>query len=262
MLLAKKTDSLFYVFLKTTGILFLAIFLGLLLDSKFVIPYFPQGQFAANIAVIIIFLFVFAKSTKKIREFLIYAILIAIAGECFFSLFLEMYTYRLHDIPFYVFFGHALLYVSVLYFCKAKATGFFRKKLELSFIILVISYAVAFLVFADDYFGFVLTIITLFILKNRPKERLFYLTMYLCIAFLEIVGTWYKCWHWPAFAFHIEGKFLRSANPPSGISFFYFGLDLGCLYFYKLHHKIAWKRMKKIRNTNIKPSDKSLAFNS
>lgn len=251
MLLAKKSDSLFKVCLKTIGTLFLAIFFGLLLDSKFIIPHYPQGQIIANIIVAILFLFVFIKSTKKIREFLIYAILIAIAGECFFSLLLEMYTYRLHNVPIYVFFGHALLYVAVLYFNKANAVKTFRKKLELIFTIIIISYAILFLIFKSDIFGFILTILTLLILIKKPRERLFYLTMYLCVVFLEIIGTWYECWYWPLYVLNLENNFLKSANPPSGISFFYFGLDLGSLYFYKLRHRFAWKRMKNIRKTRI-----------
>lgn len=251
MLLTKRSDSLFQASLKTIGLLFLLIASGLLLDSKFIIPYFNNGQTIANIIIAIVFLFVFIKSTKKTREFLIYSVIISVGGECFFSLLLEMYTYRLHNVPIYVFFGHALLYVSVLYFCKAKAVKSFRKELERVFTIFIISYATLFLIFKSDIFGFVLTVITLIILIKKPRERLFYLTMYLCVVFLEIIGTWYECWYWPLFALGLEDTFLRSANPPSGISFFYFGLDLGSLYFYKLRHKIAWKQMKSIRKMRM-----------
>lgn len=252
MLLAKKSDSLFQTSLKTIGLLFLWIAGGLLLDSKFIIPHFAQGQIAADILITLLFVLVFIKSTKKTREFLIYAILIAIGGECFFSLLLEMYTYRLHNVPIYVFFGHALLYVSVWYFVKANAVKVFRDKLEIIFTIIIIAYATIFLIFKSDVFGFILTAMTLLILIKKPRERLFYLTMYLCVVFLEIIGTWYECWYWPLYALNLDDTFLKSANPPSGISFFYFGLDLGSLYFYKLRHKIAWKRMKNIRKIRIK----------
>lgn len=252
MLLAKKSDSLFQTSLKTIGLLFLWIAGGLLLDSKFIIPHFIQGQIVADILITLLFVLVFIKSTKKTREFLIYAILIAIGGECFFSLLLEMYTYRLHNVPIYVFFGHALLYVSVLYFVKANAVKVFRDKLEIIFTIIIIAYATLFLIFKSDVFGFILTVLTLLILMKRPRERFFYLTMYLCVVFLEIIGTWYECWYWPFYALNLEDTFLKSANPPSGISFFYFGLDLGSLYFYKLRYKIAWKRMKNIRKIRNK----------
>ncbi len=91
-----------------------------------------------------------------------------------------------------------------------------------------------------------MTILTLLVLRKRPRERLFYLSMYLTVAYLEIVGTNFLCWEWPSTAFDAF-SFLPSANPPSGISFFYFGLDLGCLWLYKKRHKIAWNRMKSQR---------------
>lgn len=247
MQLPKKRESFFINLGKTIGFLFLIISVGLLLDSKFVIPFLRFGQFIADIIIFLIFIPVFLKATKKVREFLIYAVLIAIGGECFFSLYLEMYTYRLQNVPIYVFFGHALLYVSVLYFCKGSAVRLNRKRTELIFTLIIVLYASAFLIFFNDIFGFILTVLTLLILSRRPRERLFYLSMYLSVALLEIIGTTYECWYWPAHAFRLENSFLQSANPPSGISFFYFGLDLGSLYLYKLRHRIAWKRMKNIR---------------
>jgi hypothetical protein len=107
------------------------------------------------------------------------------------------------------------------------------------------------LIFENDVFGFLMTLLIVFILRNRPRERLFYLSMYLTVAYLEIIGTNFLCWKWPNTAFDIF-SFLPSANPPSGISFFYFGLDLGCLWLYKKRHTIAWKRMKNQRLLRLK----------
>ena len=87
---------------------------------------------------------------------------------------------------------------------------------------------------------------------------MFYLVMYLTVAYLEIIGTNFICWEWPSTAFDFF-SFLPSANPPSGISFFYFGLDLGCLWLYKKRHKIAWKRMKNQRMIRLmSPQKKEL----
>ena len=112
--------------------------------------------------------------------------------------------------------------------------------------IAIFFYASAFLIWGNDLFGFVMTIATLLILQRKPRERLFYLCMYITVAVLEITGTNYLCWRWPATAWGVF-DFLPSFNPPSGISFFYFGLDLGTLWLYKQGHKIAWQRMKNIR---------------
>lgn len=182
---------------------------------------------------------------------MIYAVIIAIAGECFFSLLLEMYTYRLHNVPVYVFFGHALLYIAVWYFSKTVAARRNKTKLEFWMTLFIVIYATSFLIFKKDVFGFILTVLTLFILRNKPRERLFYLTMYLSIVYLELVGTYYECWFWPPYALNLNDTFLSSANPPSGISFFYFGLDLGCLFLYKMRYKTAWARMKNIRHMRL-----------
>jgi hypothetical protein len=39
-------------------------------------------------------------------------------------------------------------------------------------------------------------------LRKRPRERLFYLTMFLAVAYLEIIGTSYECWWWPKTAWN------------------------------------------------------------
>jgi len=251
MFITKKSDNLTKVFLRTIIFLFTILVLGLWLDSKFFEFHLFEKQWIPNFLIIILFAVLYRRATKKVKEFLIYAIIIAIIGECFFSLLLEMYTYRLHNVPIYVFFGHAILFATVFYFCKASAVKLHKKKFENIFTAIAIVYATAFLLIVNDVWGFILTGLTLTILIFKPRERLFYLTMYICVAFLEIIGTWYQCWFWPPYALNIESKFLSSYNPPTGISFFYFGLDLGCLFLYKLRHKVAWKRMKNIRKLRL-----------
>ncbi len=244
----KRQKSLLQVTVSSLGVLFLWIGAGLLIDSKYVFPYFSQSQWLANFIITLLFAFSYYLATKRVREMMVYAVLIAVAGECFFSLLLEMYTYRLHNVPIYVFFGHALLYIAVMYFSKSVAARNHRHRLEIVLTSFIVIYACLFLIFKNDVFGFILTGITLLILRKHPRERLFYLTMYVSIAYLEIVGTHYECWYWPPYALNLNDTFLMSANPPSGISFFYFGLDLGSLYFYKLRHRTAWMRMKNIRS--------------
>lgn len=250
-LLASKSSL--YATFKSLGALYLFILFGLFLDSFYMLEITQDAQLYANISMVIGFLIVFWQVNKRIKEQMIYAVLIGIFGEYLFSVFLGMYTYRLNNVPFYVPLGHAIVYVAVLYFSRAKSIILYRKDLEKFLAIFIIIYAAVFLIFKFDVFGFVMTIATLLILKNKPRERLFYLTMYVSVAFLEIVGTNYLCWKWPATAFGVF-DFLPSHNPPSGISLFYFLLDLGTLWMYKKRHKIAWKRMKnirKIKNNNL-----------
>jgi hypothetical protein len=245
------SKSPFFATFKSLGALFLFIAFGLFLDSYHMLEITINAQFYANISMFIGFVIVFWQVNSRIKEQMISAVIIAVLGEYLFSIALGMYTYRLENVPHYVPPGHALVYVAVLYFSKASSILKYRKQVELFFAIFIFIYASVFLIFKNDVFGFVMTIATLIILRNKPRERLFYLTMYITVAYLEIIGTNYLCWKWPATAWGVF-DFLPSHNPPSGISLFYFLLDLGSLWFYKQRHKIAWNRMKilrKIRET-------------
>ena len=226
------------------------ILFGLFLDSFYMVKITKDAQFYATISMLVGFTIVFVKVNKRVKEQMITAVILGIIGEYFFSILLGMYTYRLENVPHYVPPGHALVYTAVLYFSKAKSIVLHRIKLERFFTIFIMIYASLFLIFKNDVFGFVMTVATLLILRNKPRERLFYLTMYISVAYLEIVGTNFLCWKWPATAWGIF-DFLPSFNPPSGISFFYFLLDIGCLWLYKQRHKIAWSRMKNIRKIRL-----------
>jgi hypothetical protein len=245
-----SSKTFFPAFIKTLGVLFLYISLGLFLDSVYVVENYRDLQWLANVIMVVMFLITIFNVTPRIREQLIYAVLIGFVGEYLFSLVLGMYTYRLENVPHYIPMGHALVYAGVLYFTRTVFSKNNIKVLEKLFTVFIFLYAMLFLIFKNDVFGFVLTIATLFILRKKKRERLFYLTMYLAVAFLEIVGTSYECWWWPTTAWDII-PILPSGNPPSGISFFYFLLDLGCLYLYKKRHKIAWIRMKNMREIKV-----------
>lgn len=235
---------------KSLGALFLFILFGLFLDSTYMDSQTTNAQLYANLCMFIVFPVIYWKVNKRVKEHLIAAVLIGFLGEYLFSVALGMYTYRLENVPLYIAFGHALVYVGVLYFSKASSIIKHRRQLEIFFAIFIFIYASVFLIFRNDVFGFVMTAATLLVLRKKPRERLFYLTMYITVAYLEIIGTSFLCWEWPSTAWGIF-DFLPSHNPPSGISFFYFLLDLGCLWLYKQRHKATWNRMKNIRKIKI-----------
>ena len=242
----KTKKALFNAFFTTIGYLFLYIFFGLILDSQYLAKMYAPTQHLATIALLIGFVLVYFRSASRIREQMLYAVAIGFVGEHLFSIVLGMYTYRLENVPLYIPLGHAIVYIAVVYFCKKSIVKEKSRFLEKLFTAFIVVYATAFLIFSNDVFGFVMSMLVLFLLRNKPRERLFYLGMYIVVAFLEIVGTSYGCWYWPETAWDMI-PFLKSANPPSGISLFYFLLDLGSLWLYKKRHKIAWARMKNIR---------------
>ena len=67
--------------------------------------------------------------------------------------------------------------------------------------------------------------------RGSRSARLFLVSMYLLVAYLEQCGTRLGCWAWPATLFGlVHGP--PSGNPPSGIAVFYGLFDLSCLALY------------------------------
>ncbi|OSY87350.1 hypothetical protein WH52_11930 [Tenacibaculum holothuriorum] len=234
----------------TLGLLFLIIVTGLFIDSKFIADnFYEHAQWLNNLIVVFVFSLLYFKSTSRTKEMLLYALIIGVVGEYIFSVGFGMYTYRLKNIPHYVPFGHAIVFVLVYYFSRKPKVKKNRTKIEKLCVFLIIPISFYFLLFKNDVFGFICTLLVFLFLRKYPKERMFYLVMYCVVAVLEFVGTGLECWKWPTIAFN-NFEFLPSANPPIGISLFYFGLDRGTMSIYKRRHKKAWNRLKNIRSVN------------
>ena len=163
------SKTFFPAFFKTLGLLWGFILTGLFLDSNLMQQWIAKPQWIANSVMLIGFFLCFKNVTPRIKEQMITAVIIAVIGEYLFSLALGMYTYRLENVPHYVPPGHALVYVGVLYFTKTAFTKLHRRLLEKIFTIIVIVYATVFLIFENDIFGFLMTILTLLVLRKRPR---------------------------------------------------------------------------------------------
>jgi len=234
------------VFNRRIGLLFLFV-LALYFDGKSFAALYPNAQTITNCFMLIAFFLLYKRSVKRTRHLMIYAVIIGFIGEYLFSIVLDMYTYRLSNLPIYVPFGHAAVYARTYTFSKAPVVKK-NKKVIVRLLTLVISlFALFYLIAFNDIFGFVMTVFVFLILLKRPKDQLFFLTMYIVVAVLEIGGTAYEVWSWPDTAFGFF-PLLKSHNPPSGISLFYFLLDVGCFVLYTQINKKAWKRVKYIRS--------------
>lgn len=234
------------VFNRRIGLLFLFV-LALYFDGKSFAALYPNAQTITNCFMLIAFFLLYKRSVKRTRYLMIYAVIIGFIGEYLFSIVLDMYIYRLSNLPIYVPFGHAAVYARTYTFSKAPVVKK-NKKVIVRLLTLVISlFALFYLIAFNDIFGFVMTVFVFLILLKRPKDQLFFLTMYIVVAVLEIGGTAYEVWSWPDTAFGFF-PLLKSHNPPSGISLFYFLLDVGCFVLYTQINKKAWKRVKYIRS--------------
>ena len=175
------------------------------------------------------FIVMYWRANPRTKELMIYAVILGFGGEYLFSRGLNMYTYRLENVPLYVPLGHAALYGRIFMFSKAPVVRKYHKKIE-------------------RLFGICIGMFLL--LWKRPKDKLFFFSMYILVAILEIGGTAFGCWKWPSTAFDVF-TFLPSNNPPSGISLFYFLLDIGCFFMYTQRHKITWSRLKSIQRNHV-----------
>lgn len=218
----------------------------LFFDSIYFTENISNSQIWINILMLAGFFKMYFRSTPRVKELMIYAVILGFAGEYFFSRFLGMYTYRLENVPLYVPIGHAALYGRIFMFSKASIVRKYNKAIEQLFAITIAIFATIYLIFFADVFGFVMTICVFLLLLKRPKDRLFFYAMYILVAILEIGGTAFGCWKWPAIGFNVF-EFLPSNNPPSGISLFYFLLDISCFFIYTQRNKLAWKRLKNIK---------------
>lgn len=218
----------------------------LFFDSIYFAENVTNSQILINILMLAGFFKMYFRSTPRVKELMIYAVILGFGGEYLFSRILGMYTYRLENVPLYVPIGHAALYGRIFMFSKASVVRKYNKAVEQLFAIFIAVFATIYLVFFTDVFGFVMTLCVFLLLWKRPKDRLFFYAMYILVAVLEIGGTAFGCWKWPNIGFAVF-EFLPSNNPPSGISLFYFLLDVSCFFIYTQKHKIAWSRLQVLK---------------
>lgn len=242
-----KTDLLKIISNFNRRITLLFVFVvALYFDSNHFAEIFTYNQYFINFFMILAFVILYKRSVKRTRELMLYAVIIGFIGEYFFSVYLGMYTYRLENVPLYVPFGHAAVYARVFAFSKTAVVRNHHQKIEQFFYLIISLFAISYWVLFNDFFGFIMTLGVFALLLKRPKDRMYFLTMYITVAVLEIGGTAYGAWYWPDTAFGVF-DYLPSNNPPSGISLFYFLLDIGCFVVYILVNNKAWKRVRNIR---------------
>lgn len=167
----------------------------------------------------------------RLRAIMRYGVVIGAVGETLCSLVFGMYEYRLHNIPLYVPLGHPVIYGAIYHFVREPFVVRNKRALTFAFAVTSVSYALYWLVAANDVFGAVCATVFVWLVVFDGESRLFFLAMFLLVAFLEQVGTSFGAWTWYPLAFG-RVELLPSGNPPTGISIFYFAFDGLCLLAY------------------------------
>jgi hypothetical protein len=154
-------------------------------------------------------------------------ILVATATEYTASGLLGVYTYRLHNIPWFVPPGHGLLYLTALALGRSQLFAVLRRPVIGATIAVGGAWALWGLALAprNDAFGAIVYLCLLcFLVAGRAP--LVYAGAFLICSYLELMGTSAGTWAW---APHDASGLLGVGNPPSGIPGAYCLFDAAAL---------------------------------
>ena len=213
----QKKDSAFFYAYFFPILTVLALWIG---SVYFYNTYF-DGRILTNLLAITYFCLFFNSAQSYLRKLMFCMVFLSYIGELIFCKLLGMYAYRTQDIPLYVPFGHAIVYASGFVFvensfCVRNTLGL-KKFFFISFTILFLGVGIV----LDDWFSLIFGVL-FFVLMKRKKWQNVYYTIALCVIFIELVGTYFKCWAWVPKTFDV----IPAANPPMGAVFFYAGGDV------------------------------------
>ena len=249
-------------FLKQTRILVAAIIaipLFLLLDSPvgdaWLEPLvFINGQWLANTVVGLVFLLGLKVSSRRARFIMLLGLAVGLAGEVLFSLILGMYQYRFDNVPLWVAFGHGMIFALVYRLARKPWLLQHRQLLQWLLSALIALASVLWLVWQNDLFGFICTVIFFAVLVVAKSSRLFFFFMYWVVVYIELVGTATQCWSWPPTLSHVAWL-PASGNPPLGIAVFYFLFDVVVFWLYlnvlNRGAKLRYQRVKRLNNEGV-----------
>jgi hypothetical protein len=217
------------------------------LDSRAFATRYDYGQWGANVLMAAYFVYMYRAAPPRLAALMKYGVVIATAGEVLFSLVFGMYEYRLENVPLYVPPGHSILYGAVYYFVREPFVLRHRRAFSLAMLAVSVGYAAYWFSAHNDLYGALCTVLFVALIARDAHSRLFFLTMFLFVGYLEQVGTRFGCWYWFEHAFD-RFTWLPSGNPPSGISVFYFAFDVLCLLAYLRRRRDLKTRYRRIRD--------------
>lgn len=195
--------------------------LSLSIDSVFVpFPHLDDRQMV-NVLSICYFIALFWVSPIRLRRLMLVMVPLSYIGELIFCKLLGMYHYRGEVIPLYVPFGHAIVYASGYIFAHTRLAKSRSHELRWFFALGFFALFLCAGLFLNDLLT-VLSGLLFFVLLRRKRWQNMYFFIALCVIFIELGGTYFKCWAWEPEAFGT----LPAANPPMGAVFFYAGGDV------------------------------------
>jgi hypothetical protein len=167
------------------------------------------------------------RETPLVRAQVAVVVVFATAVEYTFSPLLEVYVYRLHNVPAFVPPGHGLVYLCALAIGRAAWVNARRPALVAATVAAGGAYAAWGLVWSDrlDVLGaFWFACLLGFLCWGR--SRTLYIGAFVIVTYLELIGTWLGAWTWQS---HDPTGIVAIGNPPSGAAGGYGWFDLAAV---------------------------------
>ena len=130
------------------------------------------------------------------------------------------YRYRFGAIPFFVPFGHGLIYVFGLTLASTDLIRRHERPFTLGILAVATIWTLAGLTVLPaltgryDVHGLVWLPLFAYVLLRSPR-RAFFAALFIATSDVELFGTWFHCWTWLA---HTPALHVTSGNPPSAIA--------------------------------------------
>ncbi len=190
------------------------------IDSVAIAQQFADGQLITTMMVLSVYSLMFWRSDRELRLKMLVMVPLSWLGEVLCCVVMDLYDYRLGNIPIFVPFGHAVIFTTGVWLSRTPALlnreAVLKRWMPLAYALLFVFVAVA----LNDTLS-ALCAILFFLGLHRKNYCIFYLLMSALVLYLELVGTWFGSWLWDQ-----EVGILHTVNPPVGAMFIYIGGDM------------------------------------
>jgi hypothetical protein len=180
-------------------------------DSRWLLDRGFDGQFLSNLAAPLYFLLVLSGLRPDQRLMAIVFVPFSALGEFIFSLLFGLYTYKFGAVPFYVPFGHAILFSTGLLIADLPWVVAHNARVRWGLLAFHAGLFGGAVLALGDSLSAIFGALFLIILY-RKRARPLYLIMGVLVLYIELVGTMLGCWFWEPQPFGI----LHTTNPPVG----------------------------------------------
>lgn len=187
------------------------VLLALGADSQLLLEHGIDGQGFSNLAGPLYLLFILRGLRRQQQLMALIFVPFSALGEYLFSLVFQRYHYKFGMVPFYVPFGHAILFSTGLLIADLPVVRTYDRQVQLGLLAIHGLLFVGVLLLFNDTLSTVFGIVFAWILW-RKRANLLYLIMGMLVLYIELVGTALGCWAWVPSPWGL----LHTTNPPFG----------------------------------------------